>query len=321
MTRLREYRRVVAIAAVIAVSVSSSMAGTGETVRGELARMQKQTGLALATYWVGLQVVSFRKHRKYDGNKLVPMDGGAGAVSPSGTEIAVRVDHFEKDYRDNRELLGVVRSDGSGLREYPEVHPIDMMDGCWSHDQSKMAMTVRIGPYAKLGILDLGSSQMRTFESQGPLNDTPHFTSQCWSPDDRQVVFGNDGSVQLTEIGKDELRILARGTKPTWSPDGNWIAFHDGNSFYAIRPSGTGKRKLFHKTRAVSALFWSPDSRFVAYVHADFFALDVEFYHLMVRRLEDGAEDWVADGVECCISYQWVTNPALLKQAKDAGKN
>jgi hypothetical protein len=58
---------------------------------------------------------------------------------------------------------------------------------------------------------------------------------------------------------------------------------------------------------AVSALFWSPDSRFVAYVPQDSFALDIEFYHLMVRRLEHGSEDWLADGVSCCINYQWVS--------------
>jgi hypothetical protein len=72
----------------------------------------------------------------------------------------------------------------------------------------------------------------------------------------------------------------------------------------------------------VSALYWSPDSRFIAYVHQDFFALDVEFYHLMVRRLEDGDEDWVANGVACCIGYQWVTNKELLPivQAQAAQK-
>ena len=55
-------------------------------------------------------------------------------------------------------------------------------------------------------------------------------------------------------------------------------SFFHGETYYAIHPSGEGQKKLFHKPRAVSALFWSPDSRFVAYVHRDFFALDVEFY-------------------------------------------
>jgi hypothetical protein len=91
-------------------------------------------------------------------------------------------------------------------------------------------------------------------------------------------------------------------------------------NYYAIHPSGEGKKELFHKTRAYSGLFWSPDTRFVAYVHEGFVALGVEFYHLMVRRLKDNSETWVADGVGCCINFQWVTNPELLKRAEAAAK-
>jgi hypothetical protein len=56
----------------------------------------------------------------------------------------------------------------------------------------------------------------------------------------------------------------------------------------------------------------------VAYDHQDFFALDTEFYHLMVRRLEDGSEDWIADGEDAswAMNYQWVTKPQLLDQIK-----
>jgi hypothetical protein len=39
-----------------------------------------------------------------------------------------------------------------------------------------------------------------------------------------------------------------------------------------------------------------------------------------VRRLEDNSETWVADGVACCIGYQWVRNLELLKPAEAAAK-
>ena len=89
-----------------------------------------------------------------------------------------------------------------------------------------------------------------------------------------------------------------------------------------LRDSSFGgwEEKIIPQGRAVSALHWSPDGRFVAYVHQDFFSLDVEFYHLMVRRLEDNSETRVADGVACCIGYQWVRNPELLKRAEVADK-
>jgi len=288
----------------------SAQAIPRESVRTELAQLEKQKGLTLTSYYDGLQVVSFKNHRKYHGKKLVPMEGGASAISRDGTEIALELVRWEKE---RRESLAIVRWDGNDPREYPGIVALD---ACWSHDQSKLAMTVFIKPNANLGILDLGSKQMHTFEPRGQIDQRSHFTSQCWSQDDRRVVYETEGNVQVYEIGDQNWRILAKGTQPTWSPDGNWIAYRDGDSYYAIRPAGEDKKKLFHKTRAVSGLYWSPDSRFVAYVHQDFLALDTEFFHLMVRRLDDNSEDWVADGVDCCINYEWVVNPELLKLAQ-----
>lgn len=241
----------------------SAQAIPRESVRTELAQLEKQKGLTLTSYYDGLQVVSFKNHRKYHGKKLVPMEGGASAISPDGTEIALELVSWEKE---RRESLAIVRWDGNDPREYPGIVALD---ACWSHDQSKLAMTVFIKPNANLGILDLGSKQMHTFEPRGQIDQRSHFTSQCWSQDDRRVVYETEGNVQVYEIGDQNWRILAKGTQPTWSPDGNWIAYRDGDSYYAIRPAGEDKKKLFHKTRAVSGLYWSPDSRFVAYVHQD----------------------------------------------------
>jgi len=42
---------------------------------------------------------------------------------------------------------------------------------------------------------------------------------------------------------------LARGVNPTWSPNGEGIAFRDHHTYYAVRPTGVGKRELFHKKK------------------------------------------------------------------------
>ena len=136
----------------------SAQAIPRESVRAELAQLEKQTGLILTAYYDGLQVVSFKNHRKYNGKKLVPMEEGADAISPDGTEIALELVRWEKE---PRQSLAIVRWDGSDLREYPGIVALD---ACWSHEQSKLAMTVFIKPNANLGILDLGSKQMHTFE-------------------------------------------------------------------------------------------------------------------------------------------------------------
>jgi hypothetical protein len=304
--------------AIVAIgsAISVGAAGMDESVLTELVRLEKETGLAIAFYENELGVVSFKKRAYYEMGMVVPTGGLDGTVSPDGAEVAVDSLNWGAGYRDQTIFVDIIGTDGGGLREYREINGALP---CWSHDESKVAMALRKPREGRLGILDLDSKKMRTFDTE-TAEEFSRFTSQCWSPDDKELVFEGDGKVQVYEIEKDHARIVATGTKPTWSPDGNWIAFRDGNYFYAIHPSGEGKKKLFHKTRTYAGSFWSPDGRFVAYVHQDFLALDVEFYHLMVRRLKDNSETWVADGVGCCIDLQWVRNPELLKRAEAAAK-
>jgi Tol biopolymer transport system component len=306
--------------AIVAVgsAISLGAAGMDESVLSELVRLEKETGLAIAFYENELGVISFKKRASYDMGKLVPMGSSGGTVSPDGAEVAVDSSNWGAGYRNHILSLDVVGADGSRLREYREVRG---GVACWSHDKSKLAMIVRLRPEAKLQILDLTTTNMQTFGPQ-TAEQYLHLTSQCWAPNGKELVFEANGNVQVYEIETDHSRILAAGTEPTWSPDGTWIAYRDEqhSDYYVIHPSGDGRKRLFHKGRAVSPLYWSPDERFVAYVHQDFFALDVEFYHLMVRRLEDNSETWVADGVACCIGYQWVRSPALLKRAEAADK-
>ena len=105
----------------------------------------------------------------------------------------------------------------------------------------------------------------------------------------------------------------------TWSPDGKWISFFVGDgeyaaggTFYVVSPSGAGEKKaLFHQKYAIGPLWWSPDSRFVAYVtwagllerfamgpryvpsvFGDLITLDLGNgpMRLRVRRIDDGSD-------------------------------
>jgi hypothetical protein len=80
--------------------------------------------------------------------------------------------------------------------------------------------------------------------------------------------YQTDAAVMVFNVKDDRSHALAQGAEPTWSPDGKWIAFRDGDTYYAIHPDGSGRKKLFHNYwgTAVSGLYWSPDSRIVAYV-------------------------------------------------------
>ncbi len=288
--------------------VSAAGAPPRESVRAELVRLQEQTGLTLASYYRGLDLVSFKKRDMIQGKEVRLGYALSGAVSRDGNEIAVQLLHL---FEHRKATLGIIRPDGELVREYTQVAtPLHM---CWSYDNSNMVLTVMDKRRSSLGILELASGAWAAQQS----DVTARVTSQCWSPDDTQIVYDADGKVRVSEIekGKSNVRDLAEGKEPTWSPDGKWIAFLDDETYCAIRPDGTDRKRLFQKHHAASGLYWSPDSRIVAYtsqagLSEGVITVDVETYRLRVRRLEDNSEDWVADGLPLA-NYQWVTNAEL----------
>src|SRR5271156_7068730 len=284
-----------------------------ESVREELIRRQAQTGLSLASLGFGLDVALFDKRTLVQ----IPISTGLayvrGTISRDGTEIIVS--RFRLGASDSLELL---RTDGSDMRELQFTHTGDVPSHfeslCWSYDKSRLAVGVHRGfPELKLEILNLGSGLDQTVAPS-----VKELTSQCWSPDDKKIVYEAGDGVRVYEVGNDKSSTLlaAGGKHPTWSPDGNWIAFREGDTFYVIRPDGQDKKKLFHRRDVYTPLWWSPDSRFVAYVSLVVFAID-DFYQLRARRLVDGSEARIAEG-QIAGNFQWVVSPELLRQVEAA---
>ncbi len=110
------------------------------------------------------------------------------------------------------------------------------------------------------------------------------------SPDDRYVAY-REGTATLWVLD------LSRGTRnrltfeeadhysPTWSPDGEWIAYSadktdgPGSDIYRRRSSGAGERELLYGagTRMIQDLTWSPDGRRIAFnMTDDLYLLDLE---------------------------------------------
>ncbi|MGB8523619.1 MAG: hypothetical protein WCD43_11685 [Candidatus Acidiferrales bacterium] len=278
-------------------------------MRSELARLQTDFGLTLASYESGLEILSF-KGRSLDRQRSLPGAEGIGALPRDGTELALQITQ-------GIPFLRIVRLDGSDGRDFDEIGlPLEM---CWSYDKSKLALVVqKTRPDSSLIILDLRSKSIKEIDRRA------HVQSQCWSPDDKRIAYDADNTVRIYEIGKDQsnTRVIAKGKRATWSSDGQWIAFLDEGTYYAIRPTESQGRVLFQEKNGVSGLWWSPDSRIVAYVsrpriiEGGFLPWEAENYRLRVRRLEDSSEDWVADGISGGSSFQWVANKDLLKNTE-----
>jgi WD40 repeat protein len=288
---------ILGLATGVAMLVCSAQALSQQSVRAELIRLQDKKGLTLA--WVDNSILtrSIVTH--------TPMSGSVQAIMFKKRTIVPL-----------RDSLQDFRPDTFDFREYPQLTGIGE---CWSYDQTKLVDTMieRPSGRATLTILDLTSRRARAIAIN--VDQKEYVTSQCWSPDGKRLVYEMDDAVRLYELDNDRSDALAKGTDPTWSSDGNWIAFRDRETYYAMHPDGTGRKKLFHNHwgGVRSGLCWSPDSRFVAYVKELGFlqggALDAEVNQLRVRRLDDGSDEPLCPDSVSYENYRWITSPELMK--------
>jgi len=285
----RQFRTLSIIAA---LAVWCAPANANESVRTELTRLQKQKGFSLVALATAadpggnaprdresIDTVVFGRGALSLGKQLLSPDARIsdnGSISPDGSEIALSTILNPGNPKSDG-MLTILGRDGHLVRSYPCL--LDGSDFCWSPDNSKLVLRAfdnRVDPCNRtLQVLDLKTGLTEKVDS----NDDIHVTSQCWSPNGKHFVytsrhFNNREIRRYDEDQKTSVPLEGEGWGATWSPDGKWISFFVGDgeyaaggTYYIISPSGEGERKtLFHQEYAIAPLWWSPDSRFVAYV-------------------------------------------------------
>ena len=236
------------------------------------------------------------RDRKLTSVYVVKESGGAprllvrGARSPSWSPTGRR--------------LAVLRSGTSCRRSCPSARDLWTVGfeggkprlasaGAWSGDWSRSGRELAVMRADGIWIVSLGSAGARHLSS---VRGRPG-SSLDWSPDSEHILFVTNNSVVTISTVDGSLATVVPAppaypeqcspeslARPTWSPDGRWIAYEDvrcvreGDTQFLrstipiVTPEGMWRHELDNMVWGENTDFglsdadWSPDSRFLAFV-------------------------------------------------------
>jgi Tol biopolymer transport system component len=135
---------------------------------------------------------------------------------------------------------------------------------------SPCTKTTNVDANGKLWILDLETGQMTPLPGAESIDYVYRIS---WSPDGKFLAATDGrgcgkivcGHIVLVDVATGEMKTIAEGTDPSWSPKGDWIAYDLAVRCMIIHPDGTGARSVLEKEHkwmnyALNApIVWSPD--------------------------------------------------------------
>lgn len=162
-----------------------------------------------------------------------------------------------------------------------------------------------------------------------------------WSPDRQRIVFTRrvgkqDSDIYVMDADARNLVRLTRGAawdyQPTWSPDGNRIAYMSGMKLFVIDASGRGEPRRLTMACGDASPAWSPDGKYIAFSRSvldgcssgndEIFVMDLET-QTAERITDNPANDWspawspdgkliVFERYECLIASPVPDSPGCI---------
>lgn len=153
--------------------------------------------------------------------------------------------------------------------------------GCGGDEEARPDLafvSTRDGDYAIFEMNADGSAQHRLTPREGDPASSPaklfFQIDPAWSPDARQIAFSSrrSGTFDVYVMGADGTgtRRLTSGkandSHPTWSADGEEIAFERDGDIWVLRADGSGAKRISDAAAEEGEPAWSPDGAWIAYV-------------------------------------------------------
>jgi hypothetical protein len=149
----------------------------------------------------------------------------------------------------------------------------------WAPDGRRLALSVTsfglANPYNGIHVIDMETGIDHHVRKSSLTRREGDWFDLDWSPDSTRLAFVSHGVISIINANGSGRRTLHTGTEgrdwsPSWSPDGDWIAYQTGRwagrssvrgSVYVIRTDGSRKRLL--RENAVAPA-WSPQGTPIA---------------------------------------------------------
>ena len=212
-------------------------------------------------------------------------------LSPRGDAVAWGFAvAWEESRKRNRArfALGVYSVPHQQWRTFGDFDDIGV--AAYSSDGSRIAVVANTNGQRQLLILDVARESWTV--APYPTGGLGLQTTMSWSPDDTRLVVevqrgglpyspqmspadaNRNPVIAILHIASGKVQTLAEGFNPTWSPDGQWIAYFEpgGAACLLVHPDGTGRRVvkrfqrspfffIFETSFLWGGPVWSPDSK------------------------------------------------------------